>query len=1504
MNNEYEEGKSKWRYRTYLFAVFLAVIMALSCVAIFASDSEDVAADYSLTDSNSVTVYDNEADFNAKEHGAEKTLLAALGSQVEGQYWQFKAGNYNVTYKAIGQETATPGVYSYNVYSDDEEAINCGSAMVIKQSITLVGAVDGSGNPATVMYADYASLGFWDSSSISGGYMNDYFTANDLIWCKNTSSDVTVKNMTLMPLVYLGYKYNGEFGIPAGTAGEKWFTPNCTISSRAHSVSLNNITVVANTRGGPDSGHTSTATRMMDDAGNIQQENNTDGIWNLTDVVTDGGFGLNKGNNTINMTNVTMNFGGENTGDQRTMKIKSGSKAITLGTFENVVVNIRGITGNCRSTPLNELAVNLLGSTAPSLEGKDVTINLYTPVLLEGDLTIPAGVTINTYGTMLDANGHIITNNGELNVFVAKIGDVGYTSLAAAISAATEGQTIDILADCTYSPGQGADFAGTALTINGNGNTITMGSSLVDIAYATTFNDVNFVANNLNNNMFEIMNNVDVTFNGCGFSGTCSVEDWMNFIEANENYTAALTISDCMFDMTGANVNRAVRSIIDNGTVTVTNCVFIGVDGADRDTPVKVSGTGYVAGFIQSDNTQKETALGDPVVLNVFDSGSYKVLIRFTYTVTLNKDSGISGFQYKIAGAAEYSAYDPENKPVVNYGQSLEVKALLNDGYTFTQWASEITANPYTINSVTGNVTYNATSLINSYAVTATINNGGTVTNDDQTVNYGADAAQMVFTPATGYHFVSYSIDGAAAVDLDPAQATWSYTFEDVIAAHSIAVTTAVNTYTVTLTGDAGITGFQYKIDDAAEYTAYTVAFSINHGQKLVVNAVLADGYTFTQWASEITANPYTINSVTGNVTYNATSALTPVITDWNITIGSHTNGTIYEGLVEATSFTIDKSSNAKVYVNENEVIFYTGDDPTTNHLHVLSAAPDAGYAFAAWTGVQTAGSITADLTIGATFGPAYTGILKANNETATQLEQPILIGSPYVLLTKDEVIGLGFLYAPHTPVGFNTAADNSGTFFAFGATVTADQLASIAVENTVTIYVVWSHTVTYDVAGGSAAAPATAEVAAGPYTLAAYSGAKAGFTFGGWNDGSKVYAAGATYTMPYANVTFTAEWVAVTHTVTYDVAGGSAAAPTQAPVAEGGNFTVADYSGTKAGYIFGGWNDGTAAYAAGAVYAVGTANVTLTAVWNPISYTIAFDANGGTGTAMANIDATYDVEVALTANVFTKEGYAFGGWATTATGAAVYSDAAKVKNLTTTADATVTLYATWIQVEKKDNSAEITVTTDAVSDQAADQLVEAAKEIKATGAENVTVDVNATETESVSIKSDSVKEAVDNGIGVNIATSNGAMEFSSEALAGLVKTGETLKSEIKEIEVPPAYAEKIPADSKVFSITLTSNDVAITSFGSTFTVRIAYEASGNTDNLYVGYLAADGTIHKMDSYYENGYMVFTTDHLSDYAILEDSSSSANNQGLLLAILLIAAIVLPIIAGLVIYKKE
>lgn len=142
-------------------------------------------------------------------------------------------------------------------------------------------------------------------------------------------------------------------------------------------------------------------------------------------------------------------------------------------------------------------------------------------------------------------------------------------------------------------------------------------------------------------------------------------------------------------------------------------------------------------------------------------------------------------------------------------------------------------------------------------------------------------------------------------------------------------------------------------------------------------------------------------------------------------------------------------------------------------------------------------------------------------------------------------------------------------------------------------------------------------------------------------------------------------------------------------------NYTVlslTDIASTaaKTGYTFSNWecnyyssesNISTKTYNPGDTYknlsSPGT-TATFTSKWKANKYTIKYNANGGSGT-MSSQSATYDQNVTLNQNKFTKTGYTFLGWsedssATTPT----YTDRQTVKNLSATNGATVNLYAVW----------------------------------------------------------------------------------------------------------------------------------------------------------------------------------------------------------------------------------
>ncbi|MBQ7821677.1 MAG: InlB B-repeat-containing protein, partial [Clostridia bacterium] len=83
-------------------------------------------------------------------------------------------------------------------------------------------------------------------------------------------------------------------------------------------------------------------------------------------------------------------------------------------------------------------------------------------------------------------------------------------------------------------------------------------------------------------------------------------------------------------------------------------------------------------------------------------------------------------------------------------------------------------------------------------------------------------------------------------------------------------------------------------------------------------------------------------------------------------------------------------------------------------------------------------------------------------------------------------------------------------------------------------------------------------------------------------------------------------------------------------------------------------------------------ASATLYAAWTADTYTVTYDANGGSG-APASQTKTHDVNLTLSSAEPTRDGYIFKGWSTNANGSVEYATGAVY-----TSDSDVTLYAVW----------------------------------------------------------------------------------------------------------------------------------------------------------------------------------------------------------------------------------
>lgn len=152
--------------------------------------------------------------------------------------------------------------------------------------------------------------------------------------------------------------------------------------------------------------------------------------------------------------------------------------------------------------------------------------------------------------------------------------------------------------------------------------------------------------------------------------------------------------------------------------------------------------------------------------------------------------------------------------------------------------------------------------------------------------------------------------------------------------------------------------------------------------------------------------------------------------------------------------------------------------------------------------------------------------------------------------------------------------------------------------------------------------------------------------------------------------------WVGAkpSYTVTYNANGGSGA-PGDQTKWYGENLTLSSAKPIRTGYTFQGWstaNDSSVEYQPGATYS-SNAGVTLYAVWSVNTWTVSYNANGGSG-APGNQTKVYGKTLSLSSTRPTRNLYNFKGWGTSSgsTSPSYQPGGAYTNN------ASITLYAIW----------------------------------------------------------------------------------------------------------------------------------------------------------------------------------------------------------------------------------
>ena len=387
------------------------------------------------------------------------------------------------------------------------------------------------------------------------------------------------------------------------------------------------------------------------------------------------------------------------------------------------------------------------------------------------------------------------------------------------------------------------------------------------------------------------------------------------------------------------------------------------------------------------------------------------------------------------------------------------------------------------------------------------------------------------------------------------------------------------HTFTI---GKPPVAGSDFTATFTVDGETYGDVLTVAKGGEIAAPATapVKAGYAFKGWALEGTTDVLEFPQTMGdaNVVYVA----------------------IFEELAKYTAtFMVDGT----VYGDVNE--YYAGDE-------IVAPADPAktGYTFAGWN--PTVGTMgEADVVFNATW--------TAKTYTATFIAEDVY----ETVATFDAAYIL-----PATPVkeGYTFAGwfvDEDGTV-AMPATHT--------VADDVVFYAKWtanSYTITFDVDGGSAVAPITAEF--GATIVAPAAPVKEGYTFAGWTPALPE-------TMPAADMTVKAQWTAVASGI--QLMDGDA----EYDFIEGvyGDKITSLPNLTKDGFTFNGWTyaDGSAV-----TYPItlGTEAITVYAKWTAKAYYIDFYGPSEGDWITGSSQLCGDVIVAPDAP--SKSGYAFIGW-------------------------------------------------------------------------------------------------------------------------------------------------------------------------------------------------------------------------------------------------------------------
>ena len=569
-----------------------------------------------------------------------------------------------------------------------------------------------------------------------------------------------------------------------------------------------------------------------------------------------------------------------------------------------------------------------------------------------------------------------------------------------------------------------------------------------------------------------------------------------------------------------------------------------------------------------------------------FDMPSSAVEVTATY-----KDK-----TYKITVTNDGNGTGKASASTGIMGDEITLTASPAAGYKFKEWkvvSGGVTVADNKFEIGTANVTVKAIFEAIDYTVTVTTDGNGTATATKATGNIG-DEVTLSATANAGYTFKEWKVisGGVTVADNKFTVGTADVTVK--------AIFEAVD-YTVTVTTDGNGTA------SATMTTGYI-------GDEITLTATANAGYKFKEW-----------EVVSGGVT----------VADNKFTIGT-ANVTV-KAVFEAIDYTVIVLTDGHGTVSATKTTGNIGDVVT------LSATPAAGYKFKEWKVIS--GGVTvadnklkigsADVKVQAIFEPVYYAVkvTSEGNGTVTSSVSSAIIGTEVTLTAtpdaEDRFAGWEVVS------GGITLTDETKATTTFTMVTSAVEVKAVFVPKTYTVMVI----------GGTAD---NATASKGDTVRITANDPSKGKEFDKWtSDSEKVIfadekASSTSFDMPSGTVKVTANFKDIEYKVTVTNDGNGTGKASASTGIMGDEITLT--ASANAGYKFKEWKVVSGGVTvADNKFTVGTADVTVKAIFEAIDYTVTVTTDGhGTASATKTIGNIGD-EVTLSATP--AQGYKFKAW-------------------------------------------------------------------------------------------------------------------------------------------------------------------------------------------------------------------------------------------------------------------